>query len=269
MFSPIRVLFHKYWLRRDRFLLNSDSYPLWTIFAVERGIFIYRIGEFKGEATTGDLVICPPNTTFERKIIDDLTFHFIQIAPFEGDQSMLDHSHPFINEAKLSVPPHNRERMRSTFQLMERAARLNFDQANLAVQQHLINDLWLLASNWDIDIENGLRSRKAVLDKTMKTAKEALLQKAFDNIPISQLAAELGLTSVQLTRRFRAAFGITPIEYVTQARMEKACKLLEETSLTLDQIAPVCGYENGFYLSRTFHSKIGVTPSEYRSSHRV
>ncbi|MCZ8523462.1 helix-turn-helix domain-containing protein [Paenibacillus mucilaginosus] len=51
--------------------------------------------------------------------------------------------------------------------------------------------------------------------------------------------------------------------------MQRARTLLLETSLTLDEIADRCGYENGFYLSRIFSRKMRVPPSVYRKIHRV
>ena len=46
---------------------------------------------------------------------------------------------------------------------------------------------------------------------------------------------------MQFTRRFRAAHGCNPIEHLTQIRLEKARKLLVESSRTLDEIAAWSG----------------------------
>jgi AraC family transcriptional regulator len=86
---------------------------------------------------------------------------------------------------------------------------------------------------------------------------------------MQELAAALSITPVQLTRRFRAAYQATPSEFVTGIRLQKACLLLEDSTQSIEIIAQQCGYENGFYLSRVFSAKLGLTPSKYRKLHRL
>ncbi|WP_315373425.1 helix-turn-helix transcriptional regulator, partial [Paenibacillus xylanexedens] len=88
-------------------------------------------------------------------------------------------------------------------------------------------------------------------------------------ISLQELAQRLALSPVQLTRRFREAFQETPSGYLKRVRLKKAQNLLADSSLTLNQIAERCGYENGFYLSRVFSKTLGISPSEYRRRHRV
>ncbi|WP_187355560.1 helix-turn-helix transcriptional regulator ['Paenibacillus yunnanensis' Narsing Rao et al. 2020] len=45
------------------------------------------------------------------------------------------------------------------------------------------------------------------------------------------------------------AFLINPSGFVSALRIERTCRLLGETRLSLDRVAEQCGYENGFYLS--------------------
>jgi transcriptional regulator GlxA family with amidase domain len=86
---------------------------------------------------------------------------------------------------------------------------------------------------------------------------------------MKQLSSGLGISPVQFTRRFQAAYGQTPIDFLTSLRLQKAQALLLETELTLEQVADQCGYENGFYLSRMFSKKLNISPSAYRKSHRI
>jgi hypothetical protein len=56
---------------------------------------------------------------------------------------------------------------------------------------------------------------------------------------------------------------------LTTLRLERACKLLQETTLNLEDIAEKCGYRNGSYISRLFVKKLQTTPSEFRAAHRL
>lgn len=44
---------YTYWEKKEQFLLEYDTYPVWTIFAVEQGQFAYRFGDHEGEAGWG------------------------------------------------------------------------------------------------------------------------------------------------------------------------------------------------------------------------
>ena len=61
-------------------------------------------------------------------------------------------------------------------------------------------------------------------------------------------------------RRFRAATGMSPIEYVHLVRLEAAKQPLE----TAERIALEVGYEDAAFFRRLFRRHVQLTPSEYR-----
>jgi transcriptional regulator GlxA family with amidase domain len=103
----------------------------------------------------------------------------------------------------------------------------------------------------------------------MEQASQILLRQALQPVMLKEVAAELGLSPVRFTQRFKLHFGVTPIAYLTSLRLNKAKMLLLESNLTLDQIADCIGFQNGFYLNRLFARHLGMTPASYRKLHRV
>ncbi|MNI69635.1 Xylose operon regulatory protein [compost metagenome] len=89
------------------------------------------------------------------------------------------------------------------------------------------------------------------------------------DLSLALLSTQLKLYPSQLTRRFQASYGVSPIEYATEVRLQKARSLLIETNLTIDEIADLCGYQNGFYFSRIFERKMKLRPSYYRKNYRI
>ncbi|TMV48638.1 helix-turn-helix transcriptional regulator [Paenibacillus mesophilus] len=81
--------------------------------------------------------------------------------------------------------------------------------------------------------------------------------------------AILGLSPARFTQKFKADFGITPMQHLTSIRLEKAKRFLLETTLTLEQISESIGYQNGYYLNRIFMKHMKVTPAKYRKAHTV
>lgn len=60
----MELLNHIYWKQKGEFALTEDIYTTWVAFAVEEGIFHYEIGGQIGEASFGDLVLCPRRFLF-------------------------------------------------------------------------------------------------------------------------------------------------------------------------------------------------------------
>ncbi|WP_256758819.1 AraC family transcriptional regulator [Cohnella sp. WQ 127256] len=257
----VRPIAHMYWVKKNKFDLDSDIYPYWTIFAVEEGRFAYRILDQEGEAGFGSLVVCPPETRFYRRTLEPVTFHFLQFAweqepdPDEWQQLC----------GKLNIS--DIERLASDFRYLRRQ-KLEQDEAAMARIQHMVNDLWRL-----VEMERSLQEEKdrvAKYDdgKILKAAR-FIDANAYGPIDMRNLALSLQLSPVQLTRRFHEAYGLPPSDYATKLRLDRASRLLLETDLNIDNIARICGYENGFYFSRLFRKKRGIPPSQYRNTHRV
>lgn len=59
--------------------------------------------------------------------------------------------------------------------------------------------------------------------------------------------------------------GLSPAQYITDFRVNAACRLLEETELPVSAVARSVGYNDSLYFSRIFHKTKGVSPTEYRA----
>lgn len=85
-------------------------------------------------------------------------------------------------------------------------------------------------------------------------------------VDYAQVADELGMAEVTLRRRFRAATGAPPHEYVLQSRVGEARRLLGETELPIKSIAARLGYSDVYFFSRQFKKFAGVPPALFRKS---
>ncbi len=83
-------------------------------------------------------------------------------------------------------------------------------------------------------------------------------------VAVAEMAGEAGMEERTFQRRFKAATGMTPVEYVQHLRVGKARELLEFTRRTVDQIAWSVGYEDAAAFRKLFHRLIGLSPHEYR-----
>lgn len=73
------------------------------------------------------------------------------------------------------------------------------------------------------------------------------------------------LNQSYLARAFKKEFGCTVTDYIVRTRMTNAKKLLEETSVSIKNIALNVGFPNSSYFSRVFEKTQGIPPTVYRA----
>lgn len=83
-------------------------------------------------------------------------------------------------------------------------------------------------------------------------------------LTIADLAAQAGVTTRTLIRRFHAVTGTTPMNWLRTIRIGRARELLETTSLPIDRIAERSGLGSAANLRHHFTRAVGVPPSAYR-----
>lgn len=86
------------------------------------------------------------------------------------------------------------------------------------------------------------------------------------NTPISmaQLAEKANMSRRNFDRRFKANFNLTPKEWLTHQRLNKAKSLLESPKIQMEQIAQSTGFGNANALRHHFRKTLGITPTDYR-----
>ena len=87
-------------------------------------------------------------------------------------------------------------------------------------------------------------------------------------ITIEALADRAAMSVRTFTRRFRAATGTAPIEWLIRLRVRRAQDLLETTDLPIDRVAHDAGFGAPETLRHHFRCVVGTTPSAWRNSFR-
>ena len=83
-------------------------------------------------------------------------------------------------------------------------------------------------------------------------------------LQVATLAAQANISPSHFFALFKRRTGCAPIDCFIRLRMQLACRLLDETRLSVKEIAAALGYDDPFYFSRIFKSVNHVAPSEYR-----
>lgn len=103
------------------------------------------------------------------------------------------------------------------------------------------------------------------LDAVRKRMHENLSQRK----TVARLAGEAGLSEAYFHKCFARVFGVTPAVYLAEVRIERARELLAATDLPVRTIALETGFGEDGYFYRFFAQKTGMTPGDFRISHRM
>lgn len=85
-----------------------------------------------------------------------------------------------------------------------------------------------------------------------------------EGIDIAQLAKLSHYSERHFLRLFTQTYKATPLEYITNLRINHACILLKDKKCSVSTAAVQCGYTNVNYFSRVFRKKTGLSPTEYK-----
>jgi PAS domain S-box-containing protein len=82
--------------------------------------------------------------------------------------------------------------------------------------------------------------------------------------PLTVPALLAGLSVSQFERRFRARFGVAPLRYLTEVRLDAARQLLATTSLPIIDVALRTGFGDQSHFTHRFTRAVGLAPGRYR-----
>ncbi|MDI5930237.1 helix-turn-helix domain-containing protein [Rhizobium leguminosarum] len=108
--------------------------------------------------------------------------------------------------------------------------------------------------------KGGLAS--ANLSRVLKRIEDELAA----DLSLGQLAALAGLSVPHFCRAFRQTLGCPPYTFIIRRRVERAKEYLRQSSMTVTDVALVCGFSSSSHFSNVFRREVGTTPGEYRGA---
>lgn len=105
---------------------------------------------------------------------------------------------------------------------------------------------------------------RAIFDPQIGAALTSIHNNVNSPWTVESLAEAAGMSRSAFAERFKGLLGQTPLEYVTEWRMQKAVQLLQQRDKKLVVVAQSVGYESDAAFSKAFKRVVGLTPGEYR-----
>jgi AraC family transcriptional regulator of adaptative response / DNA-3-methyladenine glycosylase II len=105
------------------------------------------------------------------------------------------------------------------------------------------------------------------VDALVATAARRIAEGALNDASVDELAADLGVSGRHLRRATEARLGVSPVELAQSRRLALAKQLLQDTDLSLAQIAFAAGFGSVRRFNALFAAKMGSAPSQLRRAH--
>jgi len=110
---------------------------------------------------------------------------------------------------------------------------------------------------------------QASQDSVVNKVQQYILENLQSDHSLTSIAEFMNMSSRNLTRIFKKECGMTPMGYLTDARIDAARRYLESTELSLKEISKRCGFENEDAMRRIFLRRIDISAADYRYRFRL
>jgi AraC-like DNA-binding protein len=114
--------------------------------------------------------------------------------------------------------------------------------------------------------ENSIKNKSPKIKELMHSAIQFVLNNFEREISITDIAKYVFLSPSYFTRAFKEHTGLSPMQYLLDIRIKRACELLKETDLKAGEIAHSVGFSNQQRFNDMFKKQIEMTPMQYRNS---
>lgn len=253
--AAIREGYHKLLPYMDwNIVLGDDvliSYP--RITDIQTGICIYPV-ELENQAR---IAICMGEKEKIREVVERFHQYFLNgkvYSPKEIKESFVRFQWSVLNIAKEvgCIDYQNIDQKRLLDLVM-----------NAKTERELKNTFEELFRCMDVsDGETG------AVSLAVKKAQSMIHEFYADGITLNEIAGRLNLTQEYLGSQFHKELGENFSAYIRNYRLLKAKELLIGTQLKQYEISEKVGYTDAKYFARVFKECIGMSPAEYRKSHR-
>jgi len=194
--------------------------------------------------------------------------------PFLDGLSFIKKVHDFLPNAIIIIITGYDE-----FHYAQRAIKLKvFDYLLKPVSSEELKDILIKGIE---NLQNQLKNMvgiDAVNNNKEKYSPIVVLLKGYidsnymqEELSLQEVSGKFDISSSYLGKLMKNEMRKTFIEYLTEVRMEKAKKMLDEENIgiKIHEVAQLVGYSSQHYFSRVFKKEVGITPFEYKQNIKI
>ena len=133
--------------------------------------------------------------------------------------------------------------------------------SRLIKNRELIREKYM-TQNFMVEVsQSNLSKDDEFIVKLRQLLEENLSESDFN---VKKLSEDLNISTTHLYRKLKALTGLSPVEFIRVFKLQKACEMLSNTSLSIKEIGYGLGFNNLSYFVKCFREQFSVTPSTFR-----
>lgn len=246
----------------------NHKHPLFEILYCESGEMSEWVNGVEYRLQAGDLIVVNSGVLHYPEAHEDsryFNFHF-DIEPREVHSLFHRLPRPIVSASQpLEIRQELRAWMDRLIGLFPSAEGPAFTQ-KMMLQSAMLQFLAFMLEKIVIpDIEKGEGATTSQRHIASETAYLLETCGGSESVQISALADRLNVHRNYVTKCFKQVYGISPKHYLNKVKIEKAKKLLQESTLSIEAIAETLHFSSAAYFCKFFRAHVGSTPLQYRT----
>ena len=234
------------------------------IIYVKSGFLTVNISGENYIGKPGDaFVVSPGNLHFmgsQTGTVDYFTFLFpLKYIAFRSDDMLDDKLIEPLNSGHLMISPEIKDTVKEQCEQLARVYAAEIDKSESKITSQIRKKIILLQFIHEL-------WKKGFIVENDTTGRNTVEKEMVSYILLREFGEQFHLSEKYISRYFKEHFHITLSQYVTYLRLEHAKQMLQETDISVTEVAMQSGYQNISYFIRSFKKTYGVSPLKYRKS---
>lgn len=230
--------------------VRKDYYLIYML----KGYMEFEYGKENCVMEEGELLVLKPGTHYRNRGEKNsgVNYLWIHFTGYEAEKSLEDFSIPLNRICKAGYS----SGLIECWKKICREFVINDEYFSLQTKALLVEFLGILGRLINKG-NGGTRLLESVL---------YIHENYHKKISVSTLADIGNLSEPHYRALFLKNYGKSPVDYITERRIDGVVYLLENTDKTLDEIAALTGFCDAYYMGRQFKKIMGTTPGKYRKN---
>ena len=226
---------------------------------VVKGKGIYKVGNTCYEISAGCTFLIYPNTEilYRADEHDPWEYYWVGFGGNDAGAILLQTNFTSENPVLRFDPGDEFE----TLIMNIYQSKGNSSAAKIKMSGYLMLALSMLAQ-----ISDHPEHRQETSTQYIQKAKEYIAYNYSQELTVQGIADYVGISRSQLFRVFRAYYNISPEQFILEFRIQQACQLLKNTSLSIASVGYSVGFHDNLYFSKAFKKLKGISPRMYIQS---
>ena len=248
--------------QQDHVIYNTEKVHTLSLY-VKGGTGCQRVDAGYAKGKQGTLCIIPSGGSAEWLVKDE--FHFFHL--YFTDSAIKRFTAQVMDKEpqQVSVPDltfHSDQQLAALTYPLLNALQLNNNTNSLETQESINHIFFHLLKDKNYCLDTNLQIRGGLSPAVLRKVIDYIQVYYDKKISLSVLAELAQLSEYHFQRMFKISQGISPHNYLTEVRIEKAQTMIIKR-VPLAQVAQQCGFSHQSHFNRTFKKVIGLSPGEF------